>query len=839
MGEVYRARDERLHRDVAVKVLPQTFAADQERLRRFTIEAQSAGTLNHPNILAIYDIGTHEGLPYIVSELLEGETLRKRLEGGKLSVAKTIDYARQIASGLAAAHSRMITHRDIKPDNLFITRDGRVKILDFGLAKAREARPGEQTQTAALETNPGAVMGTAAYMSPEQVRGEPVDHRSDIFSLGCVLYEMLTGQVAFQRGNAVETMNAILKDEPRDIALSDGALPPALDRLVRHCLEKSSDERFQSARDIAFDLETMSQAPQTGVTAQAAARPASRRAWIPWVLALVALLALAAGGYFIGLRRGAPPKLVFHRLTFRRGAIHAARFTEDGRNVIYSAAWENAPSRLFSVRPESPESLLLGFDRAGLFGVSSKGELALSLQIHQPTSFVYEGTLARAPFSGGAPRPIEERIRFADWSPDGSDVAIVRGDAQGDQLEFPIGKLLYRGPSGGFLSQPRISPAGDMIAFLEHPAGNSDGYVAVVDRAGRKKVLTHLYGGDANGLAWHPDGKQVWFTAANVGARDELRAVSLDGHERVISSQISSLVLQDISREGAVLLTSIDTRRKVLFRGPADAAERELSWLDWTTLRDISPDGKRITFDESGEGVGESTPSFIRETNGAPAVKLGEGYYAMLSPDGQRVLAIDPQNDAIQIFPVGPGRPAHLPFRGYTISRALWSADGRQIFFAASQPGHASRIYRTSTEGGAPQPLSTEGVVLTATGVSPDGRYMPGVEIATNKTLLFPTAGGAGEPLPGIQPGERIANWSADGAAVFVYTYQQGQDNPFPVKIFRLDRKTGRREYLRDISPGDQAGVSLGVVKTTPDGQAYAYTMDQGLAVLHLVEGYK
>jgi serine/threonine protein kinase/Tol biopolymer transport system component len=834
MGEVYRARDSRLNRDVAVKVLPHSFAEDPERLRRFTLEAQSAGSLNHPNILAIYDLGTHDGMPYIVSELLEGETLRKRLSAGKLGAAKAIDFARQIASGLAAAHARGIVHRDIKPENLFVTRDGRVKILDFGLAKARQPREGGETQTAGHDTNPGAVLGTAAYMSPEQVRGETVDHRSDIFSFGCVLYEMLGSKIAFQRNSSVETMSAILKEHPPELAAEDGALPPAMDRLTQHCLEKNPDERFQSARDIAFDLETFSHLSQTGTAKAAAPSP---RSWFKPALAAIAAIALLGLGYFTGTRGSAPRTLAFHRLTFRRGSIQGARFAPDGRTIVYSAAWENEPSRLFSVRTEAPESLLLGFDRAGLLGVSSKGELALALNAHQPTSFFYEGTLARAPFSGGAPRPLEDKIRFADWSPDGSELMTVRGAAAGDVLEYPEGKMIYRGPAGGYLSQPRISPAGYQVAFLEHPSQNSDGYVVVIDRAGRKKVLTGSYGGDANGLAWSANGKEVWFTAAKVGARDELRAVTLNGRERPLLSQVSYLILQDISRTGSVLLASVETRRKIFFRTEGDRAEREISWLDWTTLRDISPDAKRITFDESGEGAGDSTPFYIRDTNGAAAVRLGEGAFAMLSADGQSLLAIDVASDGIQVLPVGTGRPMHFALKAFVINRAHWSRDGKQIFFSASQPGHASRIYRLPLGGGAPQPLSPEGVTMTNTGVSPDGRYLPGIDAASGRTMLFPTAGGPGESIVGILPEELIANWTEDGTGVFVF--KQGQTGPFPLKVYRLDMKTGSRKLQEEIAPGDQAGIALGALRITPDGKSYAYTADQGLAVLHVVDGLK
>src|SRR5450755_1510285 len=269
MGEVYRARDPRLGRDVAIKVLPPSYSADPDRLRRLAQAARAAGLLNHPNVMAVYDVGSDEaGEPYVVSELLEGETLRSALAGGTLAPRRAVDYALQIAHGLAAAHEKGILHRDLKPENLFVTNDGRVKILDFGLAKLTqtEGQSGPQTNLPTA-TEPGVVMGTLGYMSPEQVKGKPADQRSDIFAFGAILYEMLSGARAFHRDSAAETMSAILREEPPDLSATNKNVPPGLERLVAHCLEKSPEQRFHSAHDLAFDLDSVSGASGTRASA--------------------------------------------------------------------------------------------------------------------------------------------------------------------------------------------------------------------------------------------------------------------------------------------------------------------------------------------------------------------------------------------------------------------------------------------------------------------------------------------------------------------------------------------------------------------------------------------
>jgi Tol biopolymer transport system component len=814
MGEVYKARDARLDRAVAIKILPESFASDADRLRRFEIEAKAAGALNHPNILVVHDVGSDGGSPYLVSELLEGEPLGSRLKRGKLDVRRAVDYGKQIAAGLAAAHSKGISHRDIKPDNLYLTKDGRVKILDFGLAKAAAPQAGDRTAT-------GAIMGTAAYMSPEQARGQAVDQRSDIFSFGCVLYEMLTGERAFKGDTSADVTSAILSRDPdlKPIGV------PALERIVAHCLEKTPEQRFQSASDIAFDLDALTEAGSGPHPAGVLAQPKPN--WLPWtVVAALALVCAALGWLYLRPK----PEVQFHRLTFRRGGIQAARFTPDGNGVIYCAKWEDEPSELFTLRLDSPGSRPLGFAGMELFSVSGTGELALSQNARvQRNPFASAGMLARAPLSGGAPRAIEDGVDFAEWSLDGKEMAEVRETSQGTQLEFPAGKVLYK--TAGYIGEPRISPAGDRIAFLDHPLRNSNqGTVAVVDLAGNKKTLTAEYLA-AEGLAWAAKEDEVWFTAARIGARTELRAVTSAGRERVVFGQSTPVVLYDISRSGRVLLANLEYRMQTRFRGASDAQERELSWLDVSLVTGISGDGKFILISESGEGAGSDLQIYLRETSGAPAVLLGPaGNNANFSPDGQSVVTVTPDHRDIVIYPVGPGQSKRIPMPGYLVESASLFPDGSRLWFTGAEAGHGQRGYIADLSGAKPQALTAEGQRGT---LSPDGDYFLSLRPG-GQGLLYPIAGGEPQEAP-IAAGERIAGWSRDGREIFVYSR-----NGLPAKVYRVNWKTGRRELMREIAPPDRAGIhSVIGMNITPDGGTYAYSYYQSLSELHMVDGLK
>jgi Tol biopolymer transport system component/predicted Ser/Thr protein kinase len=836
MGEVYRAKDPRLGREVAIKVLPASFSKDPDRLRRFEHEARAAGVLNHPNITAVYDIGSVEGSPYVVSELLEGETLRSRLATGALSTRKALDYSIQIARGLAAAHEKGIVHRDLKPENLFVTKDGRVKILDFGLAKLKQPETGEELKTdiptGTVGTEPGVVLGTMGYMSPEQVRGKPADYRSDIFAFGAILFEMLSGKRAFHGDTAADTMSAILTKEPPDLSTTNRDIHPGLDRIVRHCLEKNPEERFHSAHDLAFDLEALSGVSAAG--AIAAAPAARKRLRLLPVLVPLAFVLGAVAALFAGRRlwQREPPS--FHQLTFRRGEILSARFAPDGQTILYSAAWEGKPVEVFQNRRERPESRPFGLVGVDVLGISRSGEIAVSLDRHTSGPFMRSGMLAQMGVSGGgAPREILDDVQWADWGPDNQSLAIVR-EVQGKmRLEFPIRNKLYE--SAGWISHPRVSPKGDLVAFIDHPAiGDDGGTVVTVDRAGKTRTISEFFATN-QGLAWSAVGDEVLFTAAPFGFNRGVYAATLSGRQRLLSRVTGNLTLQDVSHDGLLLLSHDVLRAGSLAGVAGDAKERDLSWLDWSSTNDISSDGKTILMTESGEGGGQGYSVYARNVDGSPAVRLGEGNGQAFSPDGKWALAVirtasDPQ---LVLLPVGAGEPRLLSKENVRVRAAAFLPDGERIVFGASEPGRGERIFVRSLAGGPIRPISPEGYRGLFDSVSKDGRLIL-ARGPDGKTYLYPIGGGEPSAVPGLGPLEVVTSWGDDGKLI-VYSRAQ-----LPLPVYLLDVRTGEKQLWKTLMPGDASGVrTISPVLTTPDRRTYVYTYARVLSDLYLVNGLK
>lgn len=837
MGEVYRARDTRLGRDVAIKVLPAAFASDADRLRRFEQEARATAALNHPNILAVFDIGNAEGAPYVVSELLEGETLRERLRTGALPARKCSEIAIQIAQGLAAAHEKGILHRDLKPENLFLTHDGRLKILDFGLAKLTQsdsATAHSMALTAEAVTDPGTTLGTMGYMSPEQVRGVAVDARSDLFSFGAILYEMLSGRRAFHGSTPADTMSAILKEDPPDLIETNRSISPALERIVRHCLEKNPAQRFHSARDIAFDLEALS---ATSATAPMRAQAVAAPRWRP-VAGVLLGLALLAAAFFIGRKSLSTAITVpeVHQLTFRRGAVKGAAFAPDGRTVVYSAAWEGSPQELFTTSEQSPESRSLDIKDAQLLSISTSGELALKLHPHILGPFARPGTLAVVPLTGGSPRALLNDVEGADWSPDGSQMAVVQVSNGQYALQYPIGKMLFSSPF--WVSHPKVSPSGEVVAFLNHPFGGDEGSVMVADKSGKVRELSKGWY-TVQGLAWAPDGKEIWFTGTRNGANRALYVMTLDGKEHVAARVPGELTIWSISAQGRVLMSEAYDRLTMIAMTPGAAEERDLSWFDYGVPTALSDDGKMLLFFEAGEGGGAGYTTYLRPTDGSPAIRLGEGRACDLTYDGSLALSQYVEEPRVFLVPT-TGAPQELTLPGLRFASECggFVPGTRKIVFAAGETGHRDRLYLFDPDGHTPpHAISPEGVSSRELGsfvFAPDGTSV----IARNElgeAKLYPLAGGEPQFLKGLNPDERVNGILSDGHTLLV-----SRPGEVPEKVFRLNINTGERQLWKQIGPADRAGVDgVGPLRTYHDGNAYIYSYVRDLSELYLYKGLR
>jgi eukaryotic-like serine/threonine-protein kinase len=820
MGEVYRARDSRLGREVALKILPAAFASDPDRVRRFEQEGRAAAALNHPNIVVIYDAGSEGDVFYVATELLEGETLRERLATHALPVRKAIDYAIQVARGLAAAHAKGITHRDLKPENLFLTKDGLVKILDFGLAKQAGLKPSgshpTELATQPIETNPGMVLGTAGYMSPEQVRGQVADARSDLFSLGVVLYEMVSGKRAFTGESGVEVMNAILKQEPPDL---EATLPPVLDRMIRRCLEKKPEERFQSALDLAFALESIS-GGSSGVQ-RIAEKPPRRYAWM---IALVTAACMIAGAFVVGLRRSRAPSPSFQRVSFRRGIVDNGRFANGGRTIAYSAAWDGNPFRVYSTQAENPESRDLGIVNAHLLGVSSSDEMALALTTEM--SFI-SGTLAEGPFSGGTPRKVLDDIAAADWTSDGKRLAVVRTRPGFQQLEFPIGSVLYQ--TTGAIGNPRISPKGDLVAFLEMAIGNSGygvGSVATVDLKGNKKTLTDFWSGLLSGLAWSPSGNEILFTAAAYGFTTSLYAVDRSGRQRLIAHLPGSFFLFDVAPDGRLLMMRTVFSSQLVYLSTADSKATDLSWHDLSEVRNISRDGKSLLFAEGGDATrsGEDYVTYMRGTDGSPAVRLGPGWPLEISPDGKWALVMGSMRAPSQLLllPTGTGDARPLTHDGIHHQGAAWTPDGKRIVFVGNEPGHRVRYYVQSMDGGPARAITPENVSfdkLDPVTISPDGKSVA-VAGLDGKIVLYALDNGAPRAVPKLAEGYTPLRWCPGNRSLLVH-----QSGDVSVRILRVDVETGEQTLWKQWTPPNRIGLAgASEVRVGADCQSSAYS---------------
>jgi Tol biopolymer transport system component len=708
-----------------------------------------------------------------------------------------------------------------------VTKDGRVKILDFGLAKLTHA-VAESEEGANLPTDSGTgagvVLGTVGYMSPEQASGQPVDFRSDQFSFGSIVYEMVTGKRAFQKKTGAETLSAIIRDDPEPIVAVKPEAPPPLQWLLERCLAKEPEGRYASTKDLARDL-TGIQAHLSGAAGHAE-EPRSRF-WRRMQNVLTALLALAVVVLLVSKRPQSIPGTAssprFRQVTFEEQGIMTARFAPDGETFVYGAFRQDKPD-LFMARVGSPESRPLGIPETAIIcSISTDGQMAFLMG----GGDIAPGTLAQAALAGGAPRKVLENVREADWSPDGKTLAVVHAVDGRDRVEFPIGKVLYEravsAQTRSSIRGCRVSPKGDLIAFIEA------GGLTLVDEHG--KVTRLPQAGDCNFFDWSPSGDEIRYAKIEGGAT-ELRAVTPGGRDRLLTSLAGDFQLHDVSRSGRTLLEKGTNLYKVFGRLRGDAEERNLSHLAGTDPVDLSADGSRLLFNEI-ESYGTNSTVYLREA-GSPPVRIGRGHALALSPDGKWVIATRSATpDEIVLLPTGAGEPHRLPNGGLnTIGGANWLPDGKRIVFAANASGEKPRLYVQGVSGGPPRPITPQGVYLPNIGgtvVSPDGSLVVGMD-ENKQASLYPIEGGNPQPVRGLEPRNRPEfpiQWSEDGRRLFVR-------RPESPRVFLLDPSSGERKLWMQFP---EMGFLCGGLVLSRDGKSYVRLMTMYSSNLFVLDG--
>jgi len=846
MGEVYKAKDTRLGRDVAIKILPTSFADDPDRRARFEREAQAVAALSHPNVIAIFDTGVFEGQLYVVMELLTGQTLRERLASGAMPVRKAVDTAVQIARGLGAAHGKGIVHRDLKPENIFLLDDGQVKILDFGLARQAAAPDSSgATQTMAM-TGAGTVMGTVGYMAPEQVRGLVVDARADVFAFGAVLYEMVSGQRAFQRDTAADSMTAILTQEPPELMGSRPDLSPALDRIIRHCLEKNANERFQSARDIAFALEALSgsaTSTQSGVSAaMAAAAPAKRpRASLVAIAAVAGALVLGAGAGYLG--RGSTESTLaavsdvsYQPASFEDGFVFTARFAPDGRTILYSADWDGQPRGVFMTSLDNLEYRLLGFPGADLLGVSRTGELAVlnGSQITGGNSYWRVGTLAKGSMTGGSSRAELEGVRFADFGSNGA-MAVVREDGLRSTVEYPVGQVLAEGTVTAFrgaFASPRVSPSGDHVAVFDIRVPSAF-TVKIFSRSGTLVTESRPFR-DWWALAWTP-ANEVWFAAAEAsGSQTSIFSLDLSGKERTIWRAPGAITLHDISPQGDVL-ASFDRggeRAELLDAPRTEPIDR--SWREAGRLSAFSSN-HTLLISGLGDSAGPTGSVYAWLPGDAQPVRIADGTGVALSQDGKKALVVAREAPLkVSIVPTGAGQPKALDIGPVdSVTWAGWLPDGRLVIQSVRK-GAGPSVSVVSEAGGPPVELLPPGITLTGANlISPSGSLIAAIDSQSQPVVCTITRPAACRPIPGAESLDNVAGWTADGTSMMTYRNAAGT-----AQVERVDVTTGRRTIVTTIRPLEAALSGFRAVFAAPDG-ALAYSYSRDASQLYVIKGLK
>ena len=670
------------------------------------------------------------------------------------------------------------------------------------------------------------IIGTAGYMSPEQVRGELPDHRSDIFSFGAMLYEMVSGHRAFKGDSPVETLSAILKHDPPLLSGTPAGISPPLANVIQHCLEKERDQRFQSARDLAFALSRLAGASSADVVAEPATRPARWRAWIAGAVA-AALLIAVAGMAYLGRGVGTASSPTFQQLTFRRGHLITARFAPDSQTVISSASWDGKPWEMYLTRLDTGESAPLPPTGAELLSISRAGDLAVTVR---------NNVLARVPIGAAGTRELLEDVFDADWGPDGS-LAAVRHDESRAWLEYPTGKVIYKAPKAMY--RVRVSPDGAFVAVAEQEVfGGGPEWLTILDRNGAVVRQSKKRGTTSDSpLAWTADGREVWFTASEEGGRTAVHAMTMDGRERIVHRTLGSVRIHDLARDGRALLTNDSGRADMSLVDLNLPGERDLTWKDYSRPSALSDDGTMVAFGLGGRtGADGRVRGYIRGTDGSPAVMLSEaGNAGAFSPDRKWVVTGFPGGKHLTVVPTGVGEPRVLD-AGLVVrfqSQRKWMPDGQRIVFVGAEAGRPNRLFIQSVGGGVPAALTPEGAAGPFV-VSHDSALV----IVGHKGQLskFPVAGGPPTVVAGALRGDEPLAWSPNGESIWVLNR-----GTIPAKIFRIELRDGRRSLWREVPYPDPATIEFEQLRVvmSADGSKFVYGYQSHQSELFIATGLR
>jgi Tol biopolymer transport system component len=759
-------------------------------------------------------------------EYVSGKTLDQLIHHKGLPLKQALKYALEIADALAAAHAAGIVHRDIKPGNIMVTEQGRVKVLDFGLAKLTEpVRAPDTSLPDPFHSMPGVIFGTAGYLSPEQAQGGHVDGRSDIFAFGALLYEMVTGRRAFPGDNAITVLSAVINQEPAPAASIVANLPREIEWVIERCLKKDPDRRIQHVIDVKIALEEAMER----LDSPALAPVGVGTRWRTWLApALIALLLVSATAAWLGQRMFRREPITYQRLTYRRGDILNARFAPNG-TVVYSAEWDGAPPTVFSAQPGNREARDLGLPSANLQSVSPSGELAILIGSIETGA---AGTLAKAPLAGGAPREILDDVWAADWGPDGKSLAVIRQVGGRYRLEYPIGNVLFESSAVRPPLYGRVSPRGDQVAFFD-PSSVGDYSLSVVDTKRQRRVLSTGWRA-VSGVDWSPSGRELWFCCSRTGAEAALYAVDLSGRERMLTQIAGWGLLHDVASDGRLLLANADTRIGIRGLAPGAKEERDLGWLDASVVYGISNDGKTILFGDPSSGEARNMAIYLRHTDGSPAVRLGYGNRPSLSADGKWVACVRSEGESARLvlLPTGTGEERVLSTGAIQPQTVEWFADGKRLLFSGGERGQPAQTYVLELAGGQPKAVTAAGI--RATGVSPDGRFA--VVIGSGKLRLQALDGGHESAVAAVDPAVSVIRWSEDGRFLFL---QRMQPEARSAAVLRMDVHTGRTEVWRELRAPDPGAFFRGLARLSSDGQAYAFSYQRDLSTLFIVKGVR